>query len=43
MSSDGSTAGAPVGWLPLVRGRTGCGAWNTPTVPWPGLVTNSVS
>jgi hypothetical protein len=28
---------------PLPRGRTGCGAWKTPTAPWPGLVTNSLS
>jgi hypothetical protein len=36
MSSDGSMAGPP-------RGRTGCGAWKTPTAPWPGLATSSCS
>ncbi|MEV6842675.1 hypothetical protein [Actinoplanes sp. NPDC051411] len=24
-----------------LRGRTGCGAWKTPTAPSPGAVTNS--
>jgi hypothetical protein len=23
------------------RGRTGCGAWKTPTAPWPGAATSS--